>query len=172
MSKTPFSLSSPAQSDISDAVARFDEPADSRRTARTGVWILAGGLVALTLWAALAPLDEGVPTPASVSLDTKRKTVQHQMGGIIKEVLVREGERVQEDQPLMRLEDGAVRANYEAWKAMKPQEQAEIKARYARWKALPEKAREFIRNRQSEWDAMSEAERNKVLERLGVKNAK
>ena len=133
MSKTPFSLSSPARSDISDAVARFDEPADSRRTARTGVWILAGGLVALTLWAALAPLDEGVPTPASVSLDTKRKTVAHLQGGIVREVLAREGEMVQEGQVLMRLEDATTRAGYDsirqrylALRAMESRLQAEL----------------------------------------------
>jgi protease secretion system membrane fusion protein len=40
--------------------------------------------------------------------------VQHPNGGVIKEMLVREGQRVEEDQPLMQLEDTAVRANYEA----------------------------------------------------------
>jgi protease secretion system membrane fusion protein len=49
-----------------------------------------------------------------VAIDTKRKTVQHQQGGIIREVLVREGDQVQEDQVLMRLADGVVRANMEA----------------------------------------------------------
>jgi protease secretion system membrane fusion protein len=66
------------------------------------------------VWAALAPLDEGVPSPASVAIDTKRKTIQHQQGGIIREVLVREGDQVKDDQVLLRLEDGAVRANMEA----------------------------------------------------------
>jgi protease secretion system membrane fusion protein len=72
------------------------------------------GLVAFVAWAALAPLDEGVPTQAMVAIDTKRKTIQHQQGGIIREVLVREGEQVKENQVLMRLEDGAARANFEA----------------------------------------------------------
>jgi len=75
---------------------------------------LVGGLVAFIAWAALAPLDEGVPSPASVAIDTKRKTVQHQQGGIIREVLVREGDLVKDDQVLLRLEDGAARANMEA----------------------------------------------------------
>jgi protease secretion system membrane fusion protein len=75
---------------------------------------LVGGLVVFIVWAALAPLDEGVPSPASVAIDTKRKTIQHQQGGIIREVLVREGDQVKDDQVLIRLEDGAVRANMEA----------------------------------------------------------
>jgi protease secretion system membrane fusion protein len=81
---------------------------------RWGSWTLVGGLLALVAWAALAPLDEGVPTQAVVSIDTKRKTIQHQQGGIIREVLVREGEVVEDDQVLIRLEDGVVRANVEA----------------------------------------------------------
>jgi protease secretion system membrane fusion protein len=91
--------------------------ADSTRLKQLQRWAslsLVGGLVAFIAWAALAPLDEGVPSPASVAIDTKRKTIQHQQGGIIREVLVREGDQVKDDQVLLRLEDGAVRANMEA----------------------------------------------------------
>jgi protease secretion system membrane fusion protein len=90
---------------------------DSTRLKQLQRWAslsLVGGLVAFIVWAALAPLDEGVPSPASVAIDTKRKTIQHQQGGIIREVLVREGDQVKDDQVLLRLEDGAVRANMEA----------------------------------------------------------
>ena len=89
---------------------------DSRLDAlqRWGGGVLVAGLLAFVAWAALAPLDEGVPTQAVVSIDTKRKTIQHQQGGIIREVLVREGEEVKEGQILIRLEDGVVRANMEA----------------------------------------------------------
>lgn len=108
------SLKPTSVTDVEPMSSAVEAPDRSKRLGRIGTWILVGGLLAFAAWAALAPLDEGVPSSATVTLDTKRKTVQHQMGGIIKEVLVREGERVQEDQPLMRLEDGAVRANYEA----------------------------------------------------------
>ena len=81
---------------------------------RWGTWTLVGGLLAFIAWAALAPLDEGVPTQAMVSIDTKRKTVQHLQGGIIREVLVGEGEQVKADQVLIRLDDAVVRANMEA----------------------------------------------------------
>jgi protease secretion system membrane fusion protein len=40
--------------------------------------------------------------------------VQHLSGGIVKEVLVREGERVMQGQVLVRLDDATARANYEA----------------------------------------------------------
>jgi protease secretion system membrane fusion protein len=59
---------------------------------------------ALVVWALAAPLDEGIPAQGLVSLDTKRKPVQHLQGGIVKEVLVGEGAAVQEGQVLMVLE--------------------------------------------------------------------
>ena len=80
---------------------------------RAGLWLVLGGLVLLGVWAGFAPLDEGVPTQGLVSLDTKRKTVQHLQGGMVREVLVREGDRVQAGQVLMRLEPATVRANQE-----------------------------------------------------------
>lgn len=86
----------------------------SGRLGRVGVAVLVIGLLGLLAWAALAPLDEGVPTQATVAIDTKRKAVQHLQGGIVREVLVREGDVVKEGQPLVRLDDAVSKANYEA----------------------------------------------------------
>ncbi len=88
--------------------------ADTSAVARTGLWVLGLGFGGFLLWAALAPLDEGVPTQGMVTLDTKRKTVQHLSGGIVKEVLVQEGQQVKEGQPLLRLDGAVAKANYEA----------------------------------------------------------
>ena len=87
---------------------------DTRAVARTGLWVLTLGFGGFLLWAGLAPLDEGVPTQGMVTLDTKRKTVQHLSGGIVKEVLVQEGQRVKEGEPLLRLDGAVAKANYEA----------------------------------------------------------
>lgn len=86
---------------------------DSARSARLGLWALAMGFGGFILWAALAPLDEGVPTQGMVVLDTKRKAVQHLSGGLVKEVLVREGDIVAEGQPLIRLDDMVAKANFQ-----------------------------------------------------------
>lgn len=89
-------------------------PADSKKAARVGLWALGLGFGAFVLWAAFAPLDEGVPGPGVVTIDTKRKPVQHLSGGIIKEVLVREGEEVKAGQVLLRMDDAVSRANFES----------------------------------------------------------
>ena len=91
-----------------------DHPPRSKHLGRLGVAALVVGLLALLAWAALAPLDEGVPTQATVAIATKRKAVQHLQGGIIREVLVREGDEVKVGQTLVRLDDAVSKANFEA----------------------------------------------------------
>jgi protease secretion system membrane fusion protein len=80
---------------------------------RLAMSILGFGLGGFLLFAALVPLDEGVPTHGVVVIDTKRKVVQHISGGIVKEVLVREGQLVKKDEPLIRLGSSTVKANFE-----------------------------------------------------------
>ncbi len=82
--------------------------------ARIGLWALGLGFGGLLLWAGFAPLDEGVPGQGMIAIDTKRKTVQHLTGGLVKEVLVREGDHVKEGQLLIRLDADVARANFEA----------------------------------------------------------
>lgn len=72
------------------------------------------GFGGFLLWAGLAPLGEGVPSHGMVTIDTKSKPVQHLTGGIVKQVLVREGDVVQEGQTLIELDEAVARANYEA----------------------------------------------------------
>ncbi len=89
-------------------------PRPASRATRWGVLALLLGFGGFLAWAALAPLDEGVPAHGVVAIDTKRKAVQHLSGGIVRQVLVREGDVVQEQQPLILLDDKTARANYEA----------------------------------------------------------
>lgn len=78
------------------------------------MWALGLGFAGFLLWAAFAPLDEGVPSQGMVTIDTKSKPVQHLTGGIVKQVLVREGQVVTEGQTLIELDEAVARANYEA----------------------------------------------------------
>lgn len=74
------------------------------------VAVAVGGFGA---WAAFAPLARGSHVFGKVVVDTNRKTVQHLEGGIVSELLVREGQVVKQGQVLLRLDTTQVAANRE-----------------------------------------------------------
>jgi len=80
---------------------------------RWGIGVLIIGFGTLILWAAFAPLDQGVPTQGIVSIDTKRKVVQHLSGGIVKEVNVKEGQHVKKGDILIILDSVTANARFE-----------------------------------------------------------
>jgi len=55
-------------------------------------------------WAAFAPLASGVNVGGSIEVDSGVKTVQHLEGGLVREILVRDGERISRGQVLARLD--------------------------------------------------------------------
>ncbi len=113
-----LSNKSPDANAISDATyasgAGQDIAALTGSAARIGLWALGLGFGGFLLWAGLAPLDEGVPGQGMIAIDTKRKSVQHLSGGLVKEVLVGEGSIVTEGQVLVRLDEAVARANFES----------------------------------------------------------
>lgn len=86
---------------------------EAKRVATKGLLALGIGFGLFVIWAALAPLDEGVPSSAIVSVETQRKAVQHLSGGIVREVKVTEGQEVEAGDVLFRLNEASARANFE-----------------------------------------------------------
>jgi HlyD family type I secretion membrane fusion protein len=84
------------------------------RTTRTigiGVLLVIFGFCGFLLWAATAPLTSAAVAPAVVVADTRNKAIQHLEGGIIREVFVREGDRVSAGQVLARLDSAKADAD-------------------------------------------------------------
>ena len=65
---------------------------------------IAGG------WAAMAPLDSAVVAPGVVAVENNRRLVQHLEGGIISEILIQDGHRVEEGAVLFRLDTTRAKA--------------------------------------------------------------
>ena len=61
-------------------------------------------------WATMAPLASAVVATGSFVATGQNKQVQHLEGGIIRELLVKEGDMVQANQPLLRLDDTAAKS--------------------------------------------------------------
>ena len=80
---------------------------------KAGIYFIIFGLGGFLLWATFAPLDEGVPSEGTVSIETKRKSVQHLTGGVIETVNVKEGQLVKKDQLLISLTSQKAKAAYE-----------------------------------------------------------
>lgn len=93
--------------------------ANSRATLHTGIKRYAaiglGALIALFGglggWAAVAEIDGAVIAPGVVEVESRRQTVQHLEGGIVSALKVRDGDRVEAGQTLVRLDDVKVRAD-------------------------------------------------------------
>lgn len=74
-----------------------------------GVAILVLFFGAIILWGYLAPLHAAVHAQGEVVYQNKRQAVQHQEGGIVRKILVKDGDSVKAGQPLILLEDDQVR---------------------------------------------------------------
>ena len=104
------------KADITDVspINDFDAHSDTSGPIRLGFRVLVLGFGGFLLWSAIAPLDEGVSAQASVSIETRRKTIQHLSGGVVRSVAVKEGQWVREGEVLMELDAGVSKANFEA----------------------------------------------------------
>ncbi|WP_431858778.1 HlyD family type I secretion periplasmic adaptor subunit [Azospirillum sp.] len=69
-----------------------------------GTAILAVGFGGMTAWAAFAPLHSAVSAAGVLVPETGRKNVKHSEGGVISEMMVREGDTVKAGQVLMRFD--------------------------------------------------------------------
>jgi len=69
------------------------------------LWGIMIFVVVIITWAALAEIDEFTRGEGRVIPSQYIQIVQNLEGGIVNEVFVREGQSVQRDQPLVRLDD-------------------------------------------------------------------
>ncbi|MGY2987441.1 MULTISPECIES: HlyD family type I secretion periplasmic adaptor subunit [Bradyrhizobium] len=89
-------------------------PNDSIRKVATAGWlIIAVFFGGIGTWAVSAPLNGAVVANAVVKVDGNRKSLQHLDGGIVKELHVREGDRVLAGDLLIVLDETQARAEHE-----------------------------------------------------------
>jgi HlyD family type I secretion membrane fusion protein len=102
---TALALNSPAQLAVPVGLS------DHRTYARLGFAAIALVFGGFGIWATFAPLDRAAVAQGQVAVETNNKPVQHLEGGIIREILVRDAQQVQEGDVLFRLQPTNAQAN-------------------------------------------------------------
>ena len=80
-------------------------------------YMVFGTVVAVLLvfgiggWAATAELSGAVIAPGTIVVNSDVKKVQHPTGGVVGEIMIKEGQHVKAGAPLLRLDDTVTRAN-------------------------------------------------------------
>jgi membrane fusion protein, type I secretion system len=76
----------------------------------TGNLLVGCFVLGLGAWSTFAPLESAAIASGTVESESSRKTIQHLEGGIIREILVADGDAVRAGQTLISLEDTKARA--------------------------------------------------------------
>jgi len=79
----------------------------SRALVRTIIWVLLGTTGAALAWLALAKTDEVVIAPGKLEPVGDVKTMQMPVGGVLDQILVKDGQRVKQGEILLRLDNEA-----------------------------------------------------------------
>src|SRR5262245_10198042 len=89
-------------------------PSDSIKSIAMAGWIIIGLFFGVFgAWAVSAPLNGAVVATAVVKVEGNRKSVQHLDGGIVKELRVKEGDKVKAGDILIVLDESQARAEFE-----------------------------------------------------------
>lgn len=85
-------------------------PRSTRKHVLAGMIITGVAVVGFSAWSATAPIAGAIITTGAFVASGQNKTIQHLEGGVIREILVREGDIVEAGQTLIVLDDTTPRA--------------------------------------------------------------
>lgn len=126
-----------------DQHPQFKRSVSQRQATRLvwgGWWIILLAIAPIGSWMVLAPLSMAVVAPAFVKVDLNKRPVQHREGGIVRSVLVRDGQSVKAGEPILLLGDVGVDAdrNRLAYRVLVE------RASLARWEAMQNLANTLV----------------------------
>lgn len=102
---------------VTEVISHDVEPltvhTDAGGYSKFGWLIVIIGFLGFIVWASVAPLDKGVPLSGTVAKESNRQAVQHQIGGTIEKLLVKDGDVVKAGQVLVRMNSVTSRAGTE-----------------------------------------------------------
>lgn len=149
--KLPAEISKIARSRRSRDLANseFLEETGASRLVRGSIYLAAFAVFGFIAWTYFATIQEIVQTAGKVIPRDDVKTVQHLEGGILSEVLVKEGQQVAAGDVLVRLDASEAHSQLE-----------QFRSRLVALKLEEERARAFINERKPDFDAVVEGRKN------------
>ena len=115
---------------------------DKARTGRRLVWLVTVIVASFLVWAAYAPLDEVVRGGGKVVPVMKNQVLQNLEGGIVNEIFVTEGDRVEAGQLLVKLDETRFQS---AFQELQDRQWA-LSVRLARLRAEQDRSSDFVPN--------------------------
>ncbi|AUW42686.1 HlyD family type I secretion periplasmic adaptor subunit [Rhizobium leguminosarum] len=95
----------------SDTWQHLDHRASLRRYGLGGLALIGLFACSFGAWSAFVPLSGAVVASGRFEVDGSIKKVQHNAGGVVSEILVQDGQRVSQNQTVMRLDPTTVRSD-------------------------------------------------------------
>ncbi len=102
---------------ISHDVTPLTVNTDAKAYSRLGWLIVVFGVFGFLIWACVAPLDKGVPMSGNVASLGNRKAIQYLSGGMVDQILVKDGDLVKKGQVLVKMNGVQVSSQAEVTKA-------------------------------------------------------
>ncbi len=93
-----------------DMEGRSEVIQETRSPSVFGIWVLIVTFGFFMMWGFLAPLDSASHAIGKIVLESKKRIIQHPEGGVIKAILVRDGDQVIKGQTLILLDDTKLQA--------------------------------------------------------------
>lgn len=78
-----------------------------------GAGVVGAFAAAMTMWGTLAPISGAAVASGNLQVEGRRQSVQHPYGGVVRQLLARDGTRVEKGQLLIALDDSEPRAKLE-----------------------------------------------------------
>lgn len=99
---------------VFDKYLKLEQDQIGLRPVKHGLYIIGLFTLIFFIWAGLMPINSSSIAPGTVVLDFDKKTIQHFEGGIIQEILVKEGEEVATGTDLIILQNIQAKAQQSA----------------------------------------------------------
>lgn len=107
----------PSSGESQEQGERRYQPSGPNKVVLIGIAIILLAFGGFGTWAATAPLDSASVAPGTVVVESNRKAIQHLDGGVIKNIVVGNGDAVQPGQVLVQLDATEQKANVESVRA-------------------------------------------------------